>query len=159
MDNPVDVAPIRMRTWIEQVDKARAGTNANRVQFGTIDEAASRLQKYNPQIDAAMIARRAKQLTVARGDGLTWKHDPLHATTSPLPFYGKAYEAFVKLVACPTLYVSGGAKGYHVPEEEQRLGCFQRLTRVTLEGGHALHWTMAEELGGRLAGFWRGGER
>jgi pimeloyl-ACP methyl ester carboxylesterase len=151
-DNAPDVAPVRMRRWIETAWEAPL---ADRKPM-THAEALARLKNYNPDIDEAILARRLVQ--VAREtDGLfTWKRDPLHNTTSPIAFFGASYEAFARLVTCPALHVSGGARGYHVPEEEQRLACFANLSRVTIEGGHALHWTKPAELASALVTFWNG---
>ena len=75
---------------------------------------------------------------------------------SPLltAFFNESYKAFARCVTCPVVHVSGGTKGHHVPDEEERLACFANLTRVTLEGGHALHWTMPRELAAALVTFW-----
>ncbi len=75
---------------------------------------------------------------------------------SPLPFYGGAYKAFARLVTCPVLHLSGGTKGHHVEDEDARLACFAKLTRVTIEGGHALHWSKPSELAEALVAFWGG---
>jgi pimeloyl-ACP methyl ester carboxylesterase len=154
IDNPPDIAPIRMRGWLDTVERVRASTD--RTRFATPDEAKARLARYNPDIDDATLLRRASQL-VRRdesGEGFTWKHDPLHGTTSPIPFFGESYKAFARQVTCPALHVSGGVKGHHVADEEERLACFSKLSRVTIEGGHALHWSRPRELGDALVRFW-----
>jgi len=156
IDEPPDNGPLRMRGWIDGVQRVR--TSPERAPFATVEEAAARLARYNPNIDAASLHRRASQL-VRRddsGDGLgfNWKHDTLHATRSPLPFFAATYMAYARQVTCPVLHVSGGVQGHHVPDEEERLACFSRMTRVTIEGGHALHWTRPRELGDALVRFW-----
>ncbi len=154
MDNPPDIAPIRMRGWIDTVDRVRA--LSDRTRFATVEEGASRLARYNPTIDEATLRRRASQL-LRRDETdqtLTWKHDPLHITTSPIAFFSQSYKAFARQVTCPVLHVSGGLQGHHVIDEEERLACFSRMTRVTIEGGHALHWTRPRELGDALVRFW-----
>jgi pimeloyl-ACP methyl ester carboxylesterase len=154
-NNPYDVAPVRMQSWIEQtVLEPRKGP-----QVMTREEAVSRLVRYNPGIDEAILRRRAEQLLrdVPGADGgVAWCHDPLHATTSPIPFFGEAYRAFARRVTCPVLYVSGGPRGFHVPDEDERLACFPKLSRVTIDGGHALHWSKPRELAAALVAFWRG---
>ena len=125
-------------------------------------DALSRLARYNPDIDPAVLARKLTQLarvTCERSgadDEVVWKHDPLHTTTSPLPFYAEAYKAFARKVTCDVLHVSGGTKGHHVSDEEERLACFSNLARVTIEGGHALHWSKPGELSAALVAFWGG---
>jgi pimeloyl-ACP methyl ester carboxylesterase len=149
-NNGHDIAPVRMRRWIEM---AYEGPPADRKPM-TRAHALSRLVRNNPEIDEAILARRLVQLAHDTPEGLVWKYDPLHATTSPIPFFGPSYEAFARLVTCPALHVSGGTRGHHVPEEEERLACFPKLSRVTIEGGHALHWTKARELSEALVTFW-----
>ena len=147
MDNPPDVAPLKMRRWIETVQGAKRPT------FASVDEAVRRLARFNPDLDEAILRRRAAQLLRQVDGGFAWKHDPLHGTTSPLPFYVATYMAFARAITCPALYVSGGAKGYHVEDEDARLACIQDLKRVTIEGGHALHWSRAKELAGVMGEF------
>ena len=159
-DNAPDVAPIRMRRWIET---AYEGPARDRKGMTRAD-ALSRLQRSNPDIDLATLARKLPQLTrraiepsesSETTDALAWKYDPLHVTTSPLPFYAQTYKAFAREVTCPVLHVSGGIKGHHVEDEEERLASFAKLSRVTIEGGHALHWSKPRELAEALLAFWR----
>ena len=148
-----DVAPIRMRQWVETV---QAMDEATKVEpLASMNDAVARLEYHNPQIDRETLERHAKQLVRAVEGGLSWKRDPLHTTKSPAPFSARNFEAFLRRVTCPVLYVSGGAKGLHVPDEEERLACIATLTRITIDGGHALHWSKPRELGAALGKFWR----
>ena len=157
-DNQPSLAPTRMRRWIQTAGDA---PRADRKPMTRAD-ALSRLARNNPDIDEAILARKLTQLArvvqAARGpdDLLVWATDPVHTTTSPLPFYADAYKAFARLVTCPVLHVSGGTKGFHIEDEEERLACFPHLQRVTIEGGHALHWSKPTELAAALVAFWRG---
>jgi pimeloyl-ACP methyl ester carboxylesterase len=155
MDNAPDVAPTRMRRWIETVDKARTWLG-DAMPFASVDEAVSRFAKNNPDVDEAVLARRVPALLrqLEGGRGWQWKFDRLHLSVSPVPFFAESYKAFARRVTGPVLHVSGGTKGHHVPDEEERLACFARLTRVTIEGGHMLHWTRPRELAAALASFW-----
>jgi pimeloyl-ACP methyl ester carboxylesterase len=150
-DNPPDVAPLRMRRWIE----AAYETPPSAKKPMTRDEALARLSKYNPQVDVAVLARKVDLLSRAVEGGVVWKNDPLHTTTSPLPFFAASYKAFAAAVTCPTLFVDGGPTGLHVSDEEERLAAFPNLTKRTLAGGHALHWSMPRELAEALVEFWR----
>jgi pimeloyl-ACP methyl ester carboxylesterase len=150
-DTAADAEPARMRRWIETAYESPPAPHKPM----TRDEAIARLAKMNPNLDEALVARRVDELAAPDGS-VTWKHDPLHATVSPLPFFAESYKAFARRVTVPTLYVSGGPLGFHVPDEEQRLACFPKLSRVTIDGGHALHWTKPAELTEALVTFWRG---
>lgn len=149
-DNGFDSAPVRMRRWLETMRDARAERKPM-----THADALSRLIRGNPDVDEAVLERRLRQLSREVEGGLAWKYDPLHVTTSPLPFYGEAYKAFVRRITCPTLHVGGGEKGYNVPEKDERLACFANLKPIVIEGGHALHWTRPAELTASLLEFWR----
>jgi pimeloyl-ACP methyl ester carboxylesterase len=158
-DNPANVAPHRMRRWIEGAYEAP--TDGRKLM--TRAEAIGRLKRFNPLVGEAVLTRKLPQLSCAADganaatDAIVWRGDSLHMTTSPLPFYAETYKAFAAQVTCPVLHVSGGSRGFHVPDEEERLASFARLTRATLEGGHALHWTKPHELSAALVDFWRSG--
>lgn len=151
-NNEAELAPTRMRRWIEMTYES---PSFDRKPM-TPEDALSRLVRFNPDIDKAVLARHLPQLARDVPGGLAWKGDLLHNTTSPLPFYAEAFKAFARAVACPVLHVSGGKKGHHVEDEEERLAAFPSMKRVTIEGGHALHWSKPKELGAALVGFWRG---
>lgn len=155
-DSSPDAAPQRMRRWIEGTQEGRAEDR----QSMTREDALGRLKRFNPLASESVVARKLSQVSRAADeidpgtDRVVWKGDPLHLTTSPMPFYAEAYKAFARRVTCPVLYVSGGKHGFHVPDEDERQACFARLSRVTLEGGHGLHWSMPSELSAALVTFW-----
>jgi pimeloyl-ACP methyl ester carboxylesterase len=151
-DNPSEVAPARMRRWIETAFESGPPDRKPMTRA----DALGRLMRFNPTLDEAVLSRRLDQLSREVDGGLVWKADPLHATMSPLPFFGASYRAFARNVTCPALYVSGGAMGFHVPDEEERLACFPKLEKVTIDAGHALHWARPKELAETLVAFWRG---
>jgi pimeloyl-ACP methyl ester carboxylesterase len=144
-------APLRMRRWIETAYESPPAPQKPM----TRDEATARLSRLNPNLDPALVARRVAELAAPDGT-VTFKHDPLLTAASPMPFSADEYKAFARAVTAPTLYVSGGPQGFHVPDGEERLACFPRLSRVTIDGGHALHWTRPAELTDALVAFWRG---
>jgi pimeloyl-ACP methyl ester carboxylesterase len=95
---------------------------------------------------------------VARADGgVAWAFDPLHRTTSPTSFSAEAYRAFAAAIPCPVLFVSGGALGFHPPDEEERLAAFAALSRHELpQAGHMMHWTEPDALASALVAFFSG---
>ncbi|MDB4944836.1 MAG: Epoxide hydrolase [Labilithrix sp.] len=145
-DNGWEAGPVRMRAWIEQV-RAMRTRGDGRPTF-TREEALQRLSANHPGIDAAVLEGRLPHLARDAGDGrLAWHFDGLHRATSPVPFFAKLFAAYASKVTAPVLYVSGGPKGFHVPDEEQRLASFTQLTRAELPGaGHMMHWTRPEAL-------------
>lgn len=155
-DNSNEVAPTRMRRWIEQVATRSA---APRVEpLLSRSDAFDRLAASHPRVAEAVLRERFEQLTesVDESGRVRWRFDPLHRTTSPTPFIADTFLQFAKRVACPVLFVSGGATGFHVEDEEERLAAFRQLTRATLDdAGHMLHWTRPKELAALLADFVR----
>jgi pimeloyl-ACP methyl ester carboxylesterase len=147
---PGDSAPVRMRKWIETAYESPPAPHQPMARA----EAIARLSRLNPDLDEALVAKRVHELVAPDGT-VTWKHDPLLTAASPLPFVVEEYKAFARRVTAPTLYVSGGPRGFHVPDEDERLACFAKLSRVTIDGGHALHWTRPAELTEALVTFWR----
>lgn len=153
-DNPHEVAPDRMRAWIDQSRGVRARGDRS---MATLDEALDRLAGNHPRVAREVLATRLDALVRARGDGrFVWRRDPLHTTRSPTPFFAASWRAFAARVTCPVLSVSGGPFGWHAPDEDQRLACFTRLERIEVsDAGHMMHWTKPRELGDALVAFWR----
>lgn len=149
-DHPFDAGPSRMRSWIEQV---RALGPKDRAM--TEGVAKQRLAANHPSVDASVLDSRFTHLVTELAPGrYVWKFDPLHRTTSPVPFFAKLFIEFAKLVTCPVLFVSGGEQGFHPPDEEERLAAFAHLERATIaDAGHMVHWTRPAEIAARLARF------
>lgn len=149
-DNAFEAGPARMRRWIDGVRATRARGEPTPM---TRDDALRRLALNHPgvarEVLEGALGALARDATGGEGGegGLVWRFDPLHRTTSPTPFFADLFVEFAKRVTCPVLFVSGGATGYHVADEEERLAAFPRLTRATLEGaGHMMHWTRPADL-------------
>jgi len=157
-DNPFDVAPDRMRRWIEGVRRQRQPAAQTRPLAG-VEEAARRLGVSHPHIARDVLVSRARHLVAPVGDGpeVAWLFDPMHKTTSPFPFYAAALRAFASRATCPVLIVSGGKTGYTAPDYDERAGAFARVERAEIaDAGHMMHWTKPDELGRALVAFWRG---
>ncbi len=152
-DNPFELAPVRMRRWIDDVRAVRS--RGEERAMASHDEALKRLKANHASVDDDVLRERLPHL-VRHAPPLAWKHDPLHKTASPMPFFAKTYMAFAKNVVCPTLFVEGGPLGYHPPDEGERLAAFAQLERATLDGaGHMMHWTRPLELADILVDFWK----
>jgi pimeloyl-ACP methyl ester carboxylesterase len=120
-----------------------------------MDDAVTRLRANHPHVPADVLRTRAVHL-VKRGDdgALRWAFDPLHRTTSPMPFFASVFRAFAARVTCPVLFVGGGTLGWHPEDEAERLSAFATLERVEIEGaGHMVHWTKPTELSAAILDF------
>ncbi len=151
--NPYDVAPDRMRRWLDDV--ARASATPEKA-IASREDALRRLMMNHPRVDRAVLATRLEHLVRDAGDGrVAWRFDPLHKTHAPIPFYAASYEAFARRVTSPVLFVGGGDHGFHPPDEAERLACFATLRRAELpDAGHMMHWTEPDRLAGILVEFW-----
>jgi pimeloyl-ACP methyl ester carboxylesterase len=155
-DNPFEVGPTRMRSWIVQTRKARSRSETTAMRP---EQALERLAGTHPNIPLDVLRGRIVHLVTAaptaEGDaGVRWRFDPLHRTVSPTPFFAKSFVEFIKHIRCPVLFVSGGPMGYHPEDEQDRMGAFADLRRAELEGaGHMMHWTQPQELAGLLLEF------
>ncbi len=149
LDNPDDTAPLRMRKWLEDL-KALPKT-----QPMTEEDALRRLVAVHPRVPREVLSTRIPHLASRGGGGkLTWRYDPLHRTTSPMPFFAKVYGAFAARVTCPVLYVTGGPLGWRVPDEDARVAIFPSATRVDIpDAGHMMHWSAPDALSRALIEF------
>ena len=145
------VALDRTRAWLrnlEQLDRRPR-------PLESMDDAIRRLVANHPKVAREVLATRAKWLTRFDAEGrLVWAYDPLHRTTSPLPFQIEIFEAFLAQIACPTLVVGGGPFGYHPEDEPARVARIANARTEDLpSAGHMMHWTEPDELGRMLADF------
>jgi pimeloyl-ACP methyl ester carboxylesterase len=141
-DSEHDLSPLRTRKWLEDLERAPKNVAM------TEDDAMNRLATAHPRVPRDVLATRLPLLASRDGDGkYTWRFDPLHRTTSPMPFFAKVYASFAARVPCPVLYVTGGPLGWRVPDEDARLAAFAHGRHVDIdEAGHMMHWTKPAEL-------------
>ncbi len=151
-DNPPEVAPDRMRRWIEQL----RSTPREARSIGTIEDALRRLAGNHSRLDSAVLSGRIRHLVKELPDGgVAWAYDPLHRTTAPVPFFAKVFKSFASRVTCPVLCVSGGPSGFHPEDEDERIAAFPHAECAELpEAGHAMHWTEPDALAKLLLDFW-----
>jgi pimeloyl-ACP methyl ester carboxylesterase len=146
--------PERVGPWIAAWSAARRRQTRN---YATLDEAAARLQKGDPLLDAAQARELAEKGCRQNGDGTyAFKHDPLHLTAGPLGFRVAFAERFWRRVACPVLLVEGSASLFrHAGEERaRRHAAFADRSEALLEGaGHMMQRHRPAELAALLAAF------
>jgi pimeloyl-ACP methyl ester carboxylesterase len=154
-DNAHEVAPDRLRKWVDDV-RAIRGRPPRRM--ATPEEALRRLVGNHPRVPEDVLAGRLAALSrELAGGGFAWKADPLHNTRSPAPFFAASWSAFARRVTCPVLFVSGGPLGWHPTDEETRVGAFATLERAEISGaGHMMHWTEPAKLTRLLLQFFAG---
>jgi pimeloyl-ACP methyl ester carboxylesterase len=149
LDNPDDTAPLRLRKWLDELEAPPTSPPL------TEEDAMRRLIAAHPRVPREVLASRIPLLASRTADGhLLWRYDPLHRTTSPMPFFANVYGAFAARVSAPVLYVTGGALGWRVPDEDARVAMFADATRVDIpDAGHMMHWTAPDTVAQVLIDF------
>ncbi len=145
-------APGLMKGWIEGVRGARSRKAR---PLADVEEAAKRLQSYNPRITVAFARHLAVQGTRQAGNrgGRVWKFDPLHRTRGPQPFYLEQARAFWLRVSAPALLVTGGLSPFRWDESENR-ECIPSARRIQVKGaGHMVHHEQPQRLGEAILAF------
>jgi pimeloyl-ACP methyl ester carboxylesterase len=139
----------RMRQWLTDLERP-LGARVLRSH----EDAVRRLAMNHPTVPREVLEVRARQLTRTSVDGLVWSHDPMHRTTSPIPFSVEVLKGFLCELRLPVLHVSGGPDGFHPEDEEERLAAIPEVTRVEIDGaGHMVHWTRPDELAAAIDAF------
>ena len=140
-----------MRQWLKDL---RAAERAPKT-LQSVQEALERLVYRHPHVPRDVPATRAHLLTRHDDAGkLLWAYDPLHRTTSPVPFNADAFKEFLRKAAMPALVVSGGEKGWHPPDEGERAKCLPNAKHIEIaDAKHMMHWTKPVELGKALLSF------
>ena len=149
-DNEHDMSPLRMKRWLEDLERGPKSVAM------TEDDAMKRLVTSHPRVPREVLETRLPLLASREGDRWTWRFDPMHRTTAPVPFFAKTYASFAARVSCPVLYISGGPLGWRVQDEAERLAAFSHAKHVDIdEAGHMMHWTKPRELAAALIEFLR----
>jgi pimeloyl-ACP methyl ester carboxylesterase len=141
----------RLRVWLKDMREAPRVPRA----LTSLQEAVERLVLRHPRVPREVIESRARLLTRTDAQGrLIWAYDPLHRTTSPVPFNVEAFKVFLSRIDCPTLVVSGGPSGWHPEDEAARIALLRNGSVFELpNAGHMMHWTEPLPLATRLLSF------
>ena len=144
-------APQRYEAWIR--DLARRGERPRRTF--TLDQATARLQQGTFRFSPGVARHMAEHGTRVANGGRQWKFDPLHKTTSPVPFSRARAAAFWRRVTCPVLYLEGGESPLRLEptDREERLAIL-RARRATIAGaGHHPHLEQPQAFTGVVLEF------
>jgi pimeloyl-ACP methyl ester carboxylesterase len=134
--------PERYEAWIRDLE--RAGHRTRRQL--TIDAAAARLLERFPRFSPEVARHMAEHGTRASAGGREWKFDPLHQTTSPVPFSRARAFPVWRRITCPVLYVEGADSPLRLSRDDRD----ERLTAVHAErasvpgSGHHPHLEQPE---------------
>ncbi len=156
---PPAVAPeqacTRMKTWLDQL---RGVPNVGMRRFSGLSDVAARLHAAHPELGIETCEQWAARLTVRERDGLRWRYDPLHRTTSPTPFSSAGYRSFAAAIDVPVLLVRGEQSRFMraQPDElaEREAAFSGPVQRAHISGaGHMMHLSHPEALARTLLEF------
>lgn len=137
----------RARVWLTGVDKARA--KEPRAMSSSSDVVA-RMRIQNPHIPNEVALFLAEKSTRAVEGGRAWTFDPLHRTSSPLPFRPDFFASYLSQLDMPTLLIFG-EKGYRLADEKERVALCKNARVVELPGvGHMMHWEAPDAIAAHL---------
>jgi pimeloyl-ACP methyl ester carboxylesterase len=149
---PLESAPDRYKSWLSSCARVE---DKPPTRIADLDDALRRMRVQNSQLSGPFgyfLADKATMPAVPLGvDGaeatqLTWRFDPRHRTTSPLPFRAEMFVAFLARIRTPVL-VMLGEKGYRLADEAPRLAALTEPTvHEVAATGHMLHWFAADEV-------------
>jgi pimeloyl-ACP methyl ester carboxylesterase len=145
--------PPRTASWIDAWTAARA--RAVR-PMASLDDAASRLRRYDPLLTPELARTLAAAGTREVDGGLIWKHDPLHATMGPYPFRVDQAAQFWQRATCPVLVVDGERSqlNHDDAERARRRAWFRHARHRVLPGaGHMMQRHRPFELAALLSEF------
>lgn len=149
---PLEQAPDKFRTWFSTVEKTRL--RAPHV-MADVDAALARMRIQNPGVpdDVGRFLAEKATRPADDGEGRVWRFDPLHRSTSPLPFRRDMFRAFLERIEIPVLVV-GGENGYRLEDEAERIGWLSNARSVEIaDVGHMIHWFRPDALSDALLSF------
>lgn len=137
----------KLRAWLDSMDRLRRRPKR---PIADAAEAVKRLRAQNPQLPADLAYFLAEKGTVEGPDGLDWRFDPLHRTTSPSLFSIDVFESFLRAVEAPTLVVTG-SRGFKTADHAARVALLPDAREVVIEDvGHMIHWMKPVALAERV---------
>jgi pimeloyl-ACP methyl ester carboxylesterase len=127
----------RYRAWIADLERIAHRT---RRPF-QLDQAAARLRDRFPRFSPEVARHMAEHGSRAVDGGRTWKFDPLHQTTSPVPFSRARALPVWQRITAPVLYIEGAESPLRLgPGDQAERLVALRARRVTVAGaGHHPH--------------------
>ncbi|MCG8993507.1 alpha/beta fold hydrolase [Laribacter hongkongensis] len=152
-------APERYARWLEQ---KRSG-----MSFGpltSLDMLAARMQRRQPHLTPERALWLAGQWTTTDPHGgLQYRADPRHKMVNPVLYRLEEAKACWRRIACPVLWVIGGAPEHSASAQavfntlDERRSCFARLSEVTIDNaGHMVQQEQPEALAKAIEDFLSG---
>lgn len=145
--------PKRVASWIDAWRRVR--TEPQRT-YASRAEAAQRLRAHDPRLSAELAEELAERGTEVSGDGVRFKHDPLHVTRGPYPFNLEYAQALWRNISCPTLLVDAAESRFTplISDRAERYACIPHAQQhVIADADHMMHRHQPAALAGVLNAF------
>jgi len=142
----------RLVAWLDGMDRLAA---KDARPIANLEEAIQRMRVRNPKIPDRMVRFLAEQATKPHpgGEGLTWRFDPLHRTTSPVPFNRAGFLAVLRRIEVETLVIAA-SDGFRLRDESDRMQCLRQHRFVEIpNASHMLHWDAPGDVARALSDF------
>jgi len=139
----------RLQSWLEQAPRARAKPPA---VLRDLDDAFARLTARHVGVEPSFLRMLAEKSTAPHpgGEGLCWRFDPLHRTSSPLPFDRARFMQCLGNISAPTLVIQG-EHGFRGKDHDERSAQLVHVRQATVAGaGHMTHWSQCEAVAALL---------
>lgn len=141
---PLEAVADRLTAFVTSVARARAPRTSRAMR--DLDDAARRLRQQHGDLDETLSRFLAEKGTREIEGGLEWRFDPLHRTTSPVPFRPEGLCALLARVEVPVLVVTG-TRGFRTEDHAARVAAIPRAREIVLDDvGHMMHWHAPDRL-------------
>lgn len=138
----------KMSAWLDSVDRLRRRPPR---PVADLADAVTRMRSQNSELPTELAYFLAEKGTVEGPDGLAWRFDPLHRTTSPAPFDAALYASFLRRIEAPTLVVRG-SRGFTTADHAERVAALTDARELEIDDvGHMIHWMRPAALGRAIA--------
>lgn len=139
--------PTRTAAWIDGWRTARTKLKT----MASLDDAVARLKKHDDRVDDALARKLAVYGTkpAPGGDGIVWKHDPLHATFGPYAYRLETAKKYWERVTCPVLAIDGAQSKLNLSDAERaaRRATFKTIQHLVIDqAGHAVQRHQPQQL-------------
>lgn len=135
----------KLGAWLDSMDRFRKKESR---PMEDLADAVKRLRAQSSELPTALAYFLAEKGTkpAPDGEGLVWRFDPLHRTTSPAAFSAAAFMELLDRIRAPTLVVTG-SRGFRTSDHQARIATLKNAREVVVEDvGHMIHWMAPEPL-------------
>lgn len=143
--------PERLRTWMETMRESRERRPRS---YSSVAEAAARMQKEQPKVDAETIGHLARHALITNPDGtMRWKFDQAPRLRPPDDADGRLMDQMLSAIECPVQLFYGTASWVPMPPPD-RVSLLRNLSLVTVpDVSHWLHHQARETYISELSAF------